>query len=272
MLSILPAVFLHFGTQKSMNTEQKGLLRAIRKNPEDRTARLVYADWLDEHDDPLAGYVRAECAVMAATPGGKTWKGALDRMLAAVKKAKTNLGGWEYAKEVTRLRGLLDPDPEVESMTPVVPESALIAYEKRNGVTLPGEYRAVLLQVGNGWTDGSENGIFRFDPKRKDKSLAAPFALTRADALEMLNELRHTFTSEGRKRPEWAKRRDYNFDGCKTIADFGCGNAAYLIVSGELRGHVWSYGDVNGPWSDEKFSRLFGYFDWFEPVYKAAMW
>lgn len=34
-------------------TEQETLLRAIRKNPEDDTVRLAYADWLDERDGPV---------------------------------------------------------------------------------------------------------------------------------------------------------------------------------------------------------------------------
>ena len=33
-----------------MNGEELALLTVIRANPEDDTARLVYADWLDEHD------------------------------------------------------------------------------------------------------------------------------------------------------------------------------------------------------------------------------
>ncbi len=33
--------------------------KAIRENPDDDTVRLVYADWLDEHDKPVhAQYLR----------------------------------------------------------------------------------------------------------------------------------------------------------------------------------------------------------------------
>src|SRR6188474_1061737 len=34
-----------------MNADGKGLFAAICADPEDDTARLVYADWLDEHGD-----------------------------------------------------------------------------------------------------------------------------------------------------------------------------------------------------------------------------
>ncbi|MBN9117954.1 MAG: TIGR02996 domain-containing protein [Planctomycetes bacterium] len=56
--------------------DQSRLLRAILNDPEDDTARLVYADWLDEHDDPTrAEFVRVQCRLAErmgreAVPGG----------------------------------------------------------------------------------------------------------------------------------------------------------------------------------------------------------
>ena len=35
-------------------------LRAIRASPDDDTVRLVFADWLDEHDDPLGEFIRVQ--------------------------------------------------------------------------------------------------------------------------------------------------------------------------------------------------------------------
>lgn len=40
--------------------ERLAFLRAIRANPDDDTARLVFADWLDEHDDPLGAFIRVQ--------------------------------------------------------------------------------------------------------------------------------------------------------------------------------------------------------------------
>lgn len=48
--------------------EEAALLRAIAASPEDATARLVYADWLQERGWPGADYLRAEAA-LAASPG-----------------------------------------------------------------------------------------------------------------------------------------------------------------------------------------------------------
>lgn len=41
-------------------SEDEAFIRAIVDNPGDDTARLVYADWLDERNDPRGPYLRAE--------------------------------------------------------------------------------------------------------------------------------------------------------------------------------------------------------------------
>jgi uncharacterized protein (TIGR02996 family) len=40
-------------------------LAALRDSPNDNVARLVYADWLDEQDDPLAEFLRLEVRLAA---------------------------------------------------------------------------------------------------------------------------------------------------------------------------------------------------------------
>lgn len=41
-------------------SDREAFLRAIRANPDDDTVRLVFADWLDEHDDPLGEFIRVQ--------------------------------------------------------------------------------------------------------------------------------------------------------------------------------------------------------------------
>jgi uncharacterized protein (TIGR02996 family) len=38
--------------------EEAGFIAAMLADPDDRTVLLVYADWLDEHDDPRGEYLR----------------------------------------------------------------------------------------------------------------------------------------------------------------------------------------------------------------------
>lgn len=42
-------------------TDEDAFIRAILQRPTDDALRLVYADWLEEHGDPRAEYLRLEC-------------------------------------------------------------------------------------------------------------------------------------------------------------------------------------------------------------------
>jgi uncharacterized protein (TIGR02996 family) len=46
-------------------SDRAAFLRAIREAPHDETLRLVFADWLEEHRDPLGEFVRVHCALEA---------------------------------------------------------------------------------------------------------------------------------------------------------------------------------------------------------------
>src|SRR5262249_29736890 len=51
----------------AMDPEQLALLRRISDEPDDDTARLVYADWLEEHGEaPAAGFIRAQVGLERA--------------------------------------------------------------------------------------------------------------------------------------------------------------------------------------------------------------
>lgn len=65
-------------------SEEAAFLMALKANPADDTARLVYADWLDEHDQPQkAEYLRAVVGVARAPEDAA----ASERLLAAVPHA-----------------------------------------------------------------------------------------------------------------------------------------------------------------------------------------
>jgi uncharacterized protein (TIGR02996 family) len=48
--------------------EDRAFLRGILTNPADLTGWLAYADWLDEHDDPRAEYIRLQVRRGELTP------------------------------------------------------------------------------------------------------------------------------------------------------------------------------------------------------------
>lgn len=82
------------------------LLRAIAADPNNDLPRLVYADWLDEHGDPLhAELIRVQCEL-----AGKTCKGERRKLLAArvkelLAEPKFSLGD---GRRVGYHRGLID--------------------------------------------------------------------------------------------------------------------------------------------------------------------
>jgi uncharacterized protein (TIGR02996 family) len=53
-------------------TEDEAFIRAIVDSPGDDTPRLVYADWLDDRDDPRGPYLRAELEIVNSLRSGGT--------------------------------------------------------------------------------------------------------------------------------------------------------------------------------------------------------
>jgi|GEM_PF-5646953 len=52
-----------------MSPDEAAFLNAIRTNPADETARLVYADWLAERDDPRADFARLSAEFLRCVRG-----------------------------------------------------------------------------------------------------------------------------------------------------------------------------------------------------------
>jgi uncharacterized protein (TIGR02996 family) len=50
-------------------TPEDAFLIDILANPDDATPRLIYADWLDDQDDPRAAWIRRGCEVLSAPSG-----------------------------------------------------------------------------------------------------------------------------------------------------------------------------------------------------------
>jgi uncharacterized protein (TIGR02996 family) len=261
-----------------MTNEREALLAAVRANPEDRTARLVYADWLDEHDDPLGRYVRAEAELLACEPGGAEWSDALRRLRELSASAASPLGGWEYATDLDRIRAKIDrlraADPDRHlfgarwnnhghdyQLDATLSECELIDFELRHGLTLPAEYRAFLLRVGNGRV-GPHYGLIPLDPTAERPELPKPFGVTPAEADAIAAAVRAARETKNWKavpkfRREWSRR------GYMELADIGCGNSAVLVVNGPMRGEVWAEGDWFVPHRDRAgFPE--GFLAWYE--------
>jgi uncharacterized protein (TIGR02996 family) len=75
--NVTPSLTLRVRRCRCLMSDEAAFLAALKANPADDTARLVYADWLDEHDEPrkaeylrLAAELGRECNDVAAHPHG----------------------------------------------------------------------------------------------------------------------------------------------------------------------------------------------------------
>ncbi|MDY3553358.1 TIGR02996 domain-containing protein [Gemmata sp. JC717] len=62
--------------------EDEPFIRALLAAPDDQTARLIYADWLDDRNDPRAEYLRLSARVAELPLGSDERQTARERMLA----------------------------------------------------------------------------------------------------------------------------------------------------------------------------------------------
>jgi uncharacterized protein (TIGR02996 family) len=260
-----------------MTHERAALITAVRENPADRTARLVFADWLEEHDDPGAEYVRTEAELLAHERSTPEWHAAAGRLRDISARSPSPLGGWEFAADLTRIRTKIDeltaldthrqvfgarwPDAGHEYVSnPPIPEPQLLDFELRHGVTLPPEYRAFLLRVGNGRV-GPSYGILTLDPTAEFPRLRTDFAITPAEADSIAAAVRFALETKNwgpvpRFHPAWAQR------GYLRLASTGCGNHTVIVVNGPMRGQLWSEGYWFVPHRHDGCSE--GFLAWYE--------
>lgn len=66
-------------------SEEAAFLAAIAADPGDDTARLIYADWLADHDDPRAEYVRLEARRHSLGPRQKKERSELSAALEVLR-------------------------------------------------------------------------------------------------------------------------------------------------------------------------------------------
>jgi uncharacterized protein (TIGR02996 family) len=73
--------------------DEGAFLRAIAAAPEDDAPRLVFADWLDEHGDGRAAYLRLATEVAGRVRGGSPWDDLKAGLRAAAGEATAEWRG-----------------------------------------------------------------------------------------------------------------------------------------------------------------------------------
>jgi SMI1 / KNR4 family (SUKH-1) len=172
---------------------------------------------------------------------------------------------------------------------PVLSEEELVAFERKHRITLPEEYRAFLLEVGNGGL-GPGDGLRTLDEAARrsptpdlDKPFPFSFRLYREDRDRFLEYSRtHSlkeviaFAKErrGGAPPHQGPEMEYAQPGVLYLASPDDPWApVYLVITGEDRGLMWMYGmgcgwNPEAPTSEEDEKQLDNpprsFFRWYE--------
>ena len=126
-------------------TEDEAFIRAVVDNPGDDTPRLVYADWLDERNDPRGAYLRAELE------WAKPWREGI--------RPDYSFRLWEESVPLNQLwvarvsrppHGVCCEHFVMEEPGPTVTIGNLTRFEKEHELALPVQYRAFLLNHNGG--------------------------------------------------------------------------------------------------------------------------
>jgi uncharacterized protein (TIGR02996 family) len=124
-------------------TEDEAFIRAIVDSPGDDTPRLVYADWLEDRDDPRGAYLRAEREAVVTGDIARLQELAVG--LDPVWVARVSMPPVGVCIEHTALTG----------HGPLLSDGDISEAERRIGVSFPADYRAFLLNYNGGYIDAS---------------------------------------------------------------------------------------------------------------------
>ena len=108
------------------SNEEQQLIDEVLANPESDVARLIYADWLEDHGDPRGGFLRAELSfagantIADATEGIAFFNNAPDCELDPVWLATV---GMKFDLELTNTARY---------------ERAIVLFANRNTIDVPG--------------------------------------------------------------------------------------------------------------------------------------
>jgi uncharacterized protein (TIGR02996 family) len=136
--------------------EEKGFIAAIPADPDDDTTRLAYADWLDEHDDPRAEWLRVDAEIERLAGEGRSDPALLVRrqQLASELDLVWLASVWRKVPDIE----FDSPDDawdwlalRLSTTTRFLPRASdFDRFEADYGVRLPGGYRSFASRFGAG--------------------------------------------------------------------------------------------------------------------------
>jgi uncharacterized protein (TIGR02996 family) len=227
-------------------TTEEAFLRSVLDDIHDPLRRLVFADWLDDHGDPRAEWLRIDCE-LAGLSQRDDRRPALEARKREVGEAqREGLIDWERRFALARIRDKVRRAPESHQLYregakhqgrlgPALGEDELAAFERERRVTLPAEYRMFLRDVGHGGLGpgfglSPLTGVEYTGAAEDELDEPFPFTFRSWDGEEQMIRAPGVLYLATPDEP-WV--------------------SAYLVVTGEDRGLMWGFGHCGGGWGPQ---------------------
>jgi Leucine-rich repeat (LRR) protein len=157
-------------------------------------------------------------------------------------------------------------------LNPPLSEAQIQVFENQHFIQLPEEYRAFLLQVGNGNQETYSRSINRLEDSIKfhylDEEyldLKTPFPFTEALGREIISEMTYQAYPAEKVRQILHTIPDKRLCGCLLLNYEGWGSShTALVVSGSERGRVWLVDELYHPFYARQGKEIctFSFLDW----------
>lgn len=119
-------------------------------------------------------------------------------------------------------------------LNPRASESVVTTFEDKFGVTLPEEYRAFLLRIGDGGA-GPYYGLYALRHSYEEMGWIEPGDIRKPFPLD------RSWNEDGEPEECYDLPAEANVrDGCIMLSHHGCGYWSFLVVTGGERGKVWN--------------------------------
>jgi uncharacterized protein (TIGR02996 family) len=138
--------------------DERALVASVERSPRDYTARLVYADWLDERSDPRGEYLRLLCEVTQSTEASARREDCVARLqqlradFADNWLVSVQCGlGWRVLLEAN-MRPFAERDyGQMYQFGAPATEKQLAEAEAALGLRLPNDLRELLSEFNGVW-------------------------------------------------------------------------------------------------------------------------
>ncbi|HLP91298.1 MAG TPA: SMI1/KNR4 family protein [Nostocaceae cyanobacterium] len=119
---------------------------------------------------------------------------------------------------------------------PCLKDAEIQAFERKYNIDLPRDYRQFLLEVGNGGA-GPGYGLYKILGTGSDNEVAATPYQNNFDILS--RPFSFTTAWNNLELPVNEYLDNKLLQGALTIANYGCGIYALLVITGDQKGQIW---------------------------------